>query len=127
MPELNRLMMTRIVATKAALDTVVIPDDCQVIRIAGDEVLIHPPVNNVTVDDPHAIVILDGSFAGIWLSDVESRAFLSHSCEWEPPEKRPSFAQGAVGGIATKILFEEDKSLFIVPAAMAAEFEERLA
>ncbi len=127
MPELNRLMMTRIVATKSALDTAVFPDDRQVIRIAGDEVLIHPPVEDVTVDDPHAIVISDGSFAGVWLSDAESRALLSHSCEWEPPEKRPSFAQGAVGGIATKIIFEEDKSLFIVPAAMAAEFEERLA
>ena len=126
MPELNRLMMTRIVATKEALDTAVFPQNHQLIRIAPDELLIHPPVDDVTIDDPHAIIISDGSFAGVWLPDADSRAFLSHSCEWEPPEKRPSFAQGAVGGIATKIIFEEDQSLFIVPAAMAEEFEERL-
>ncbi|MEM7332230.1 MAG: hypothetical protein AAF490_09070 [Chloroflexota bacterium] len=126
MPELNRLMMTRVVATKEALDTAVFPQNHQTIRIAPDEVLIHPPVADISVDDPYAIIVSDGSFAGVWLSDAESRTLLSHNCEWEPPEKRPSFAQGAVGGIATKIIFEEEQSLFIVPAAMAAEFEERL-
>ena len=125
MPELNRLIMTRVVAKPEALDTAVWPDDVKLIRIASDELLVHPVVETPAINDPHAIIIRDGSFAGLWLPENEALTFLSHSCEWELPQERPAFAQGAVGGIATKILFEETRLFFIVPAAMAAEFEER--
>lgn len=126
MPELKRLIMTRIVSTKEVLDTAVWPQDRRVIRIAIDELLLYPALEDASVDDPHAIIISDGSFASMAMDEDEALAFLSHSCEWELPTKRPAFAQGAVGGIATKLLFEEDKIFFIIPAAMIAEFQERL-
>lgn len=126
MPELKRLQTTRIVAQPDALKTAVFNPSHHILRVANDEVVITPPLDDVTVDDPHAIIISDGSFAGVWLTEAEGLAILEHSCEWEPPTERPAFAQGAVAGIATKILFEDGKLFFVIPAVMMAEFEERV-
>jgi len=128
-PELKRILTTRIVSTPAALDEQIWPDDQLVLRTAPDEVLISPPLADaspILASDPHAIVVSDGSFAGIWLPTETALEFLEHHCEWELPSNRPAFAQGAVAGIATKLWFEADRILFIAPAPMAAEFEERL-
>ena len=126
MPALKRLPATRIVATPATLDGVVWPDEALVLRFAPDEVLVMPPLGSVPVSDPHAIIIADGGFAGVWLTAGEALAFLERACEWEIPSGRPAFAQGSVAGIATKIWFEEERVLFIVQAPYAHDFEERL-
>lgn len=125
MPELSRLFFTRIVALPEALITAVWPTESQTLRIASDELLIFPPLDNITLTDPSAIILTDGSFAGVWLDEAEALPLLSQHCEWEIPSERPAFAQGAVAGVATKLWFENGRVLLIVPASMAAEFRER--
>ena len=127
MPELKRLPATRIVATPAALDAAEWPDDTLALRFAPDELLVTPPVANLALDDPHAIIIADSGYAGVWLPEAEALAFLERACEWELPPQRPAFAQGAVAGIATKLWFEAGRVLLIVPAPLIADFEERMA
>ena len=127
MPELKRLPATRIVATPAALDAAEWPDDTLALRFAPDELLVTPPVANPALDDPHAIIIADSGYAGVWLPEAEALAFLEHACEWELPTQRPAFAQGAVTGIAAKLWFEAGRVLLIVPAPLIADFEERMA
>ncbi|MCB9108888.1 MAG: hypothetical protein H6633_32280 [Anaerolineales bacterium] len=127
MPELKRLPATRIVATPAALDAAEWPDDTLALRFAPDELLVTPPVANLALDDPHAIIIADSGYAGVWLPEAEALAFLEHACEWELPTQRPAFAQGAVAGIAAKLWFEAGRVLLIVPAPLIADFEERMA
>lgn len=126
MPELKRLIMTRIVAMPEALDGASWPEDRKLFRVASDELLIYPAVMETAVSDPYAIIISDGSFAAVTFPEEDALHFLTRQCEWELPTERPAFAQGAVGGIATKLLFEEDTVTFIIPAAMAAEFETRM-
>ena len=126
MPALNRLPATRIVATPVTLDEIIWPEEALVLRFAPDEVLVMPPLGAVPVRDPHAIIIADGGFAGVWLTAGEALAFLERACEWEIPGERPAFAQGSVAGIATKIWLEDERVLFMVQAPYAHDFEERL-
>ena len=78
------------------------------------------------LSDPHAIIVPEAGFAGAWLPIDEAMAFLSRECEWELPHERPTFAQGAVAGLAMKLWFEHDRVLIIVPAPFAHELEDRL-
>ena len=126
MPELKRLSATRIVATPNSLDEITWPDEALVLRLAPDEALVVPSLGSVPVSDPHAIIIADGGFAGLWVDVDEAMSFLQHACEWELPAERPAFAQGSVAGVATKIWLEADKVLFVVQAPYAEEFEERM-
>lgn len=126
MPELKRLTMTRIVSTPTALDQVVWPTETRVMRIAPDEVLILPELAQIEIDDPHVIVVTESGFAGLWLDASSAAEILAQTCQWELPSSRPAFAQGAVADIPTKLWFEPDQTLFIVPAPYAADFEERL-
>ncbi len=126
MPELKRLILTRIAATTATLDAATWPKEAVVLRTAPDEVLIYPVQDDIGLTDPYAIVIEDGGNAGIWLDTSAALNFLERSCEWHLPRKRPAFAQGAVAGIPTKLWFEEDKVLFIVSAPFAPDFADRM-
>ena len=127
MPECKRLLATRIISTPEALNTVSWPADHRILPIAPDEVLIIPPVETVEVDDPHAIIINDGGFAGLWLAADEAHDLLERVCEWTIPTARPAFAQGAIAEIPAKLWLEEDRVLFIIPAPYATDFEERIA
>ncbi|WP_420628207.1 hypothetical protein [Candidatus Leptofilum sp.] len=129
MPELKRIAATRIVATPHALDSADIPQSSLALRFAADELFITPPLQDetiITAHDPHAILVREGGFAGTWLPAAEAAAFLAHSCEWEIPNGRPTFAQGAIAGIPAKLWLDDDQVLFIVPAPYAAEFAERM-
>ena len=126
MPALKRLAATRIVATPDSLDEMTWPDEVLVLRFAPDEVLVMPPLGSVPIRDPHAIIIADSGFMGVWMDANEAMLFLECACAWELPQARPSFAQGSVAGVATKIWLAADKVLFVVQAPYAAEFEERL-
>lgn len=123
---LEHLVGTRIVATPAALDAARWPDTARVLRIAPDEVFIVASVSADSVSDPHAIIVPDAGFAGVWVAAPEALDFLERSCEWELPADRPAFAQGAVAGLPLKLWFEHDRVLFIVPAPYAADLEERM-
>jgi hypothetical protein len=59
-PVLNRISATRIVAMPAALDAATWPAEALVLRFAPDEVFITPPPAQVSLADPHAIVIAEG-------------------------------------------------------------------
>ncbi|MCB8945795.1 MAG: hypothetical protein H6658_18765 [Ardenticatenaceae bacterium] len=124
--KLKRLSATRIVATSASLDDVTWPDEALVLRFAPDEVLVIPALGSVPLSDPHAIIVADQGFAGAWVEADEAMRFLAHACEWKLPEERPSFAQGSVAGVATKLWLDEDKVLFVVQAPYAQELEERM-
>ena len=129
MPALKRIAGTRIVARPAALDAADIPQSSLALRFAPDELFVTPPLQDetaVTAHDPHAIVIAEGGFAGTWLDAGEAYDFLQRNCEWELSNGRPTFAQGAVAGIPTKLWLETDRVLFIVPAPYAVEFAQRM-
>ena len=129
MPALKRIAGTRIVAKPAALEAADIPQSSLTLRFAVDELFVTPPLQDesaITAHDPHAIIIAEGGLAGTWLDADEAHTFLQRNCEWELPNGRPAFAQGAVAGIPTKLWLEADRVLFIIPAPYAAEFAERM-
>ncbi len=123
----ERIIATRIVAAPAALDAVAWPLDTLALRIAPDEMLIVGEANLPGIDDPHAIIVPDTGWAGLWLSAPEAMEVLARTCEWEPPAARPAFAQGMVAGLPIKLWLEEERVLFLAPAPFAADLEERLA
>lgn len=127
MLNLNRMAVTHIVAAPAALDEASWAADTLVLRLAADEALILPPVDELSLADPHAIVVPDSGYAGAWVAADEALAFLERTCEWEVPSQRPAFAQGAVAGIATKLWLEAERVLFLVPAPFVNDFAERFA
>lgn len=123
---LKRFPATRIVATPTALDSIQYPADSIVLRIAADEVLIAPPAE-INVNDPHAIILPDGSFCGVWLTASAAQRILERECEWKLPHQRPAFAQGAVAGIPVKLWLEVERVFMVVQAPFVVEFEERIA
>ncbi len=125
MQEFSRMLATRIVAQPSALDQINVADDVIVMRTAADELLIFPP-QAVEISDAYAIIIEDGSFSGGWFEMEEALNFLLHNTEWELPTTRPAFAQGNVAGIPTKLHFEIDRVLILVPAPYAHEMEARM-
>ncbi len=127
MLNVTRMAATHIVATPAALDEATWAPETLVLRLAADEALILPPVEEVSLADPHAIVVPDSGYAGAWMAADEALAFLERTCEWEVPSQRPAFAQGAVAGIATKLWLETERVLFLVPAPFVNDFAERSA
>ena len=114
-----------IVATSAALDSLTLPNDVRVLRIAPDEAYLFPQTA-VSLDDEWAIVKADSGWAGVWIEMETAVSILVHTCEWELPTERPALAQGLVAGIPSKIWFAESKVLLLVPASLASEMEERV-
>lgn len=125
MLKLERLTATRIVATPTALDAITGMEDTLILRLAPDEALILPPVNDMRLSDPHAIIVAEGGFAGAWVATEAALNLLEHTCEWALPGHRPAFAQGAVAGIPVKLWLAEERVLFIVPVPYLYDFEER--
>ena len=126
MYQLNRIAGTRIIATPSALDNLKTSASALVLRLAPDELFVDQIIAAEQVEDLHAIVVPDAGLAGMWMPADEALDFLERSCEWELPSQRPAFAQGMVAGIATKLWFEADRVLFVVPAPFIEEFAERL-
>ncbi len=123
---LERIPVTRIVATPDALDDLKLPGH-RVLRTAPDEVLILPPVPDVQTRDRYALIAHDSGFAGVWLEPAFALAFLEGAAEWPLPEVRPAYAQGAVAGVAAKVCFEADRVLILIPAPLMHDFSEALA
>ena len=119
MPVLKRIAATRIVAKAAALDAADIPQNSLALRFAADELFVTPPLHDETI-------ILAHDLQPCLREVVRIAEFLQQHCEWEVPNGRPAFAQGAVAGIPTKLWLEAERVLFIVPAPYAADFAERM-
>ncbi len=118
---LEPLTATRIVTTPEALDVFEGPAGCLVLRIAPDEALVLGEAE-VSVADPHAIVVPDAGWSGTWLAADRADAFLAQECAWRLPAVRPAFAQGMVGHMPVKLWFETDRTLFVVPHVSATDF-----
>ena len=126
MPALERIFGTRIVATPAALDAAVWPAGVLPLRFAPDEVFVTGVVDPGQIADPHAIVVPEGGYAGVWLPLADGLAFLERACEWAIPPERPAFVQGAVAGIPAKLWLEQERMLLLVPAPYAADMADRI-
>ena len=131
MLKLNRLTATRITSTTAALESLAetLGADTVVMRIAPDEYLFIPELAQpeaILEFDPYAIILQDSSWFGGELAADESADLLEIHCEWEPPTERPVFAQGAVAEIPLKMWFTTEKTLFVLHAPYAHDFEERV-
>jgi hypothetical protein len=125
-PVLERLTGTRIVSTPAAIDSAVWPRGAQVFRLAADEVFVTAAIDAAAISDPHAIVVRETGFSGVWLERSLAIDFLQRECDWELPQAAPAFAMGLVAGLPLKIYFEADHVLFIVASPFAHDFMERL-
>jgi hypothetical protein len=128
---LNRLSAVRIAATAKALDALKPGAQHVLLRIAPDEAIVlartsDAPMPLPFVDDPHAIIVAEGGYAGIWVPQQLAHALLARHCEWPLPEITPAFAQGAIANIATKLWFEDEQVLFVIPAPLQQDFEERV-
>jgi hypothetical protein len=124
--ELNikRLHGTRIIAKPKAFDELKI--NAITLRFAPDDALVLSKVDANAINDPHAIVIEEQGFVGVWLKHKEAIEFLKHNCEWEIPQTHPAFAQGMVAGLAMKLYFEKTKVLLVVTAPFEKVLAERL-
>ncbi|MEZ4868887.1 MAG: glycine cleavage T C-terminal barrel domain-containing protein [Caldilineaceae bacterium] len=125
--QFQRMPVTRIVATPAALEGAQWPEGALALRTAPDEVLVTAPVAADAVADPYAILVSDTGFAGMWLPMDAALAFLARECAWALPTARPAFAQGAIADLPVKCWFEQERVLFLVPAPYASDLEERMA
>lgn len=130
MQELKRIPGIRMVATPAALDAAAWSQGALALRLAPDEVFVIAPVvvESVaeSIGDPHAIVVPDAGFVGVWLGRDVALDFLARTCEWEVPASRPAFAQGMVAGLPVKLWLEEERVLLITAAPYAHDLAERI-
>ena len=126
MPALNRIQGTRIASTPAAIEAAQFPAGSLMLRFAADEVFVTSAVAANAISDLHAIVEPDASFVGVWLNAAQANDLLAHHCEWELPQHRPAFAQGAVAGLAMKLWFEAERVLLLVPAPYETDLEALL-
>lgn len=128
--QFERFSATRIVANPDALDNYGGAFEGLALRLAPDELLLLPELDDESAiigHDPYAVVLAESALFGVWLAEQDALDLLASHCEWAPPKDCPAFAQGLVAGVATKIWFEEGRTLFIVSAPYVHEFEERIA
>ena len=122
----QQITMQRIVALPATLDAMAWPEENITLRIAPDELLTTAEIDAGAIADPHAIVVIDTGFSGLWSKSDRMAPILAHHCEWELPHQRPAFAQGLIAGLPVKLWLAEEEILVLVPTPLATELEERL-
>lgn len=131
---LTRIGAFRMVARPSALDSMTPAGDdgTIVLRTAPDEILVltnpeHGGIRAMSIDeDPDAIFTVDGSWHGAWVEITLALELLQRHADWDVPIARPALAQGLVAGLPVKVWLERERALFVVPAAYAADFEERV-
>lgn len=121
---LEALAVTRVVAAPDSLDRASFPSDSIVMRTAPDDVMVIGG-GPVAVDDPHAIVRADAGWSGVWVDRAPADTYLKGNCSWPRPSVRPAFAQGAIAHLAVKLWLTDDRTLFVFPTALTADFIER--
>ena len=121
----ERIEATRIAADPGALDEIEAPFGGHLVRLAPDDLLVLPPQDQVDVADPYAIIESEAGFSAAWFDRSELPRLQALSA-WEFPRRRPAFAQGHLGGIPVKTLFEVGGVLVLVPTVLAHHLEERL-
>jgi hypothetical protein len=123
---LGTIRGVRVVADPAALDAARwTGTDPLILRFAPDEAFAIG-LTEVTVDDPHAIVVPETGFVGAWLTRDELLGQVVPHVEWPLPATRPALAQGAIAGVPAKLWLDDDRALLVTLAAYRDELEGRL-
>lgn len=117
---LEPLVATRVVARPAAIDAVHLSSGTLLMRLAPDDALVIG--GDVQVDDPFAIVVLDSGWVAWRFGEDQMREALARLCAFEI---HAGLNQGMVAGLPAKVWIDGERSLVIVAAAYAAEFEDR--
>jgi len=132
---LETIVATRIVATPAAIDALAAKvrapgadPPVAVLRLADDDALVLgvPDATSVTIDDPHAIVVAETGFSGVWFAADALDAIVRPFIEWSVPTARPALAQGLIAGVPAKLWLTADRVLLFCPTAPAHDLHERL-
>ena len=121
---LDSLQVTRVVAAPADLDRAVFTPGSILMRTAPEDVLIVGG-GVVEIGDPFAIVRPDAGWSGVWVESQQAETYLGGACEWSRPTDRPTFAQGMVAHLPVKLWLTQERTLFVVPTALGADFTER--
>lgn len=124
---LDALVATRVVASAAALDSVVIPKRAIVLRMAPDEALVlDAEPGEIDVADEHAIVVSDGSWRATWLDRAETERLVTAGADWDQPERRPALVQGMLFQLPVKLWFDDDRVLLLVQHVVAGDLTARV-
>ena len=130
MRALETIVATRVVATPAAIDafTVGAGAAAAVLRLAPDDALVLGALDamSLTIDDPHAIVVVEHGFSGVWLAPDAVDDILGPFIEWSVPAARPALAQGLIAGVPAKLWLTANRVLLACPTAYAHDLHERL-
>jgi hypothetical protein len=119
----SAITATRVIACKAALDTVAVTAGATILRFADDDALIIDG-EATRLDDPDAIIEPETGLVGAWFLDA---ATLQPHIAWPLPEGRGVVAQGAIRGVGARIFIDESRrALVLVAAPVAQELAERL-
>lgn len=115
----------RVIATVSALDATQWPRAGAILRLAPDEVLVLDPREPMPeIADPHAIVFDDEGWVRYRTTREDGVELMAQLADWPTPET--GFAQGRVGGIATKVVVRSETLWFVVPATFAHDFGVRI-
>lgn len=115
---------TRVVAAAGALDAAEWTTGSTVLRTAPDEALVLGG-GVQSIDDDHAIVLHDSSWAQIKLARSELQLAMQRLAAWPMPDE--GFGQGMIAGIAAKVWVDSGgRGWFLVGHSVLRDFEERL-
>lgn len=139
-PLLTWVPAVRIVARADAIDALVVASaGTTAIRLAADELLVadlrqdptwSPDVSAIraAVDDPHAIVELDGGWQVYRRDHPSAHDFLTSAAPWFGDAEREvgSIAQGMAAGVPIKVVVEAEATLIVMAHAVGRDFAERV-
>ena len=117
-------VVTRVVASPAALDRVLDAAGRAHLRLAHDEALVFDDAP-LELDDEWAIVERDTSWVMTELPHAEAADFFAAHASWPPPTEASPSAQGKLAGIAVKTRWTADRMIILHPAAYSEDFELR--
>jgi hypothetical protein len=112
-----------VVASPAALDGLVWPDEVAALRFAADDLF---AIGARAADAADALVEDETGFVGWWLNLEELHDHLVEHIDWPLPATRPALAQGLIAGVPAKLWLTHDRVLLLTAAAYAHELEDRL-
>lgn len=124
MPVPESLRALRVVADPAALDSADWPPECDVLRLAADEILVLG-TEAIDIDDPEAIVFEDHGFCAVRMPLNRIQDWLAREAEWTLPTDG-QLIQGMAAGLPVKIWCRGDEATLITRASLRHDLEARL-
>jgi hypothetical protein len=126
-PALETRRGVRMVAAPAALDAASVPVGALALRLAPDELFVTGVVaTDISVDDPHAIVVDEAGFRAVTLTWDEYDRRVAPLHDWPLPAERPALAQGLVAAVPVKLWLTASTVTIVCATAYAHDLEDRL-